>query len=322
MKDILKTILYTAIIVLLNISDVLIIAQQNDGRFLRGVKYSEFTINNTDADFYVSQNGNDNWSGALSAPNKDKTDGPFATIRRAKAAVKELKSKIYETKNKAIDTRYKGSPHKFGKGKDILVLIRNGNYQLDSTLAFTSVDGGERIETDLPTGAFEYHKLKDHFVTYAAYPGEQPVIIGGKEITKWKEEEKGVWNSQVNIADIDELFINNKRQTLARYPNNGSLSMAEQPIDESWFKYKDGDIKNWDGIEKGRIRMKVRWGSRNVGISKVDEKKHILYLDRATEGMLYVSPTYYIENVEALLDTAGEWYFNSDKKILKIIPKE
>lgn len=37
-----------------------------------------------------------------------------------------------------------------------------------------------RIETDVPTGAFKFHKLKDHFVTYAAYPGETPIISGGK----------------------------------------------------------------------------------------------------------------------------------------------
>ncbi len=68
--------------------------------------------------------------------------------------------------------------------------------------------------------------------------------------------------------------------------------------------------------------MKVRWGSRNVGISKVDEKKHIVYLDKATEGMLYVPPTYYIENVEALLDDTGEWFFDSVKSLLKVIPQK
>ena len=321
MKNIINHILYSVIILLFNNISGLTNAQQNDGRFLRGVKYPEYTIINTNADFYVAQNGNDNWSGTLAVPNIDKTDGPFATIEQAKKAVRELKLKIYIPKGKALDTRYKGSPHKYGKGKDILVLIRNGSYRLDSALVYTSIDGGERIETDLPTGAFEYHKLKDHYVTYAAYPGEDPIITGGKEIRNWKEEGKGVWSSKVDLKKIDELFINNERQTLARYPNSGSLSMAEQPVDESWFKYKEGDIKNWDGIEKGRIRMKVRWGSRNVGISKVDEKNRIVHLDKATEGMLYVPSTYYIENVEALLDTAGEWFFDTDKNLLKVIPQ-
>ncbi|MCK5456322.1 MAG: right-handed parallel beta-helix repeat-containing protein, partial [Melioribacteraceae bacterium] len=209
-----------------------------------------------------------------------------------------------------------------GSGRDILVLIRGGYYSLDEPLCFTATDGGERIETNLPSGAFEYHKLKDHFVTYAAYPGEQPVIIGGSEIKGWKEEGNGIWSAKVNVEKIDELFVNGKRQTLARYPNEGFLPMAEQPEDPNWFKYKNGDIKNWDGIENGRVRMKVRWTSKNVGISKVDEKEQKLYLDETTEDMLYVPPIYYIENVESLMDIGGEWFFNQEEGIIKLIPTQ
>ena len=293
---------------------------KQSGQFLRGEKYTQYTVLSTDADFYVSPKGDDNWSGALAAPNMDKTDGPFATIKRAKAAVRELKSKIYKPKEEAVDPRYRGSLHEYGEGKDIVVLIREGNYMFERPLVFSCFDGGERIETNLPTGAFEYHKLKDHFVTYAAYPGEHPVIIGGSEITNWREEENGVWVSKVDVKNIDEFFINGERQTLARYPNEGFIPMAEQPTDPNWFKYKNGDVKKWDGIENGRVRMKVRWTSRNVGISKVHEEEQIVYLDEETKDMLYVPPIYYIENIEALMDTGGEFYFNQKEGLLKIIP--
>ena len=233
-----------------------------------------------------------------------------------------MKIKIFKPKELAIDKRFKGSPHKYGIGKDILVLIRDGNYKLESTLLFSHLDGGERVETNLPTGAFEYHKLKDYFVTYAAYPGEQPVIIGGSDINGWKEGENGIWSVNLNVEKIDELFVDGKRQTLARYPNEGFLSMAEQPVDSSWFKYKSGDIQNWKGVENSRIKMKVRWGSRNVGVERVDEKEQKLYLDSATEGMLYVPPIYYIENVEALMDSEEEWFYDKNKKELKIIPSK
>ena len=43
------------------------------------------------ADFYVATDGNDGWSGKLESPNADKTDGPFATLARARDAVRELK---------------------------------------------------------------------------------------------------------------------------------------------------------------------------------------------------------------------------------------
>ncbi|MGN1273734.1 MAG: hypothetical protein ACI4UF_04025, partial [Thermoguttaceae bacterium] len=35
-------------------------------------------------DFFISLSGNDSWSGKLSAPNADRTDGPFATLEKAR----------------------------------------------------------------------------------------------------------------------------------------------------------------------------------------------------------------------------------------------
>jgi hypothetical protein len=58
------------------------------------------------ADFYVSPRGSDTWSGTLSEPNDPRTDGPFATLQRARDAVRE------SLKNRS---------------GDIVVLIRGGN---------------------------------------------------------------------------------------------------------------------------------------------------------------------------------------------------
>ncbi|MBE0534328.1 MAG: hypothetical protein IH624_01565, partial [Phycisphaerae bacterium] len=38
--------------------------------------------------FYVSEAGNDSWSGAFAVPNAAGTDGPFATLQRAREAVR------------------------------------------------------------------------------------------------------------------------------------------------------------------------------------------------------------------------------------------
>ena len=40
------------------------------------------------ADFYVATNGNDAWSGTLPNPNDKATDGPFATLLRARDATR------------------------------------------------------------------------------------------------------------------------------------------------------------------------------------------------------------------------------------------
>jgi hypothetical protein len=102
------------------------------------------------ADFYLSPNGSDAWSGTLSEPNSQETDGPFATLERARDAVRDLKK---------------------SKSADIIVLVREGTYQLDKTVVFGLQDSG----------------VGDSTVTYEAYPNEKPVFSSGQEIKGWKQ---------------------------------------------------------------------------------------------------------------------------------------
>ena len=75
----------------------------------------------TKADFYVSTEGSDDWSGALADANAQGTDGPFATLERARKAVQDLKK---------------------SESKDIIVLIRAGLYKLKKTVVFGVEDSG------------------------------------------------------------------------------------------------------------------------------------------------------------------------------------
>ena len=127
-----------------------------------------------------------------------KPTGPLQASKEPRWRFDHLNQKSIFLKSEPVETRWIGSPHPFGKGKDILVYIREGYYTLEEPLVFNPEDGGERIETNLPTGAFEYHKLKDHYVTYAAYPGEKPVISGGMLIARLGKREEdtgrsGIW---------------------------------------------------------------------------------------------------------------------------------
>jgi len=100
----------------------------------------------TNADFYLSPNGSDAWSGTLSNPNAQGTDGPFATLARARDAVRDLKK---------------------SKSTNIVVLARGGTYLLEETVVFGLADSG----------------VGDVTITYAAYPDEKPVFSSGREIT-------------------------------------------------------------------------------------------------------------------------------------------
>src|SRR5258707_514570 len=103
------------------------------------------------------------------APNgSDQNQGteqqPFATITRAKGAVRNRISA--------------------GLSSNITVLLRGGVYELPEPLTFHSKDSG--------TDKFS--------ITYAAYPGEVPVLSGGKRITGWRKETGNVWT--VELPDV------------------------------------------------------------------------------------------------------------------------
>lgn len=320
MENYLKKIAPVGLLILILIASAIDVNSQ--GRLVRGVEKTEYTLAGNIADFYVSPKGNDAWSGRLPAPNKNGTDGPFATIAKAKDAVGLLKGTVYKPKKKAIDIRFKGTAHPFGTGRDILVLIREGIYPLDKGLEFTAADGGERVETDLPTGAFEYHELKDYFVTYAAYPGEKAIISGGEKITGWIKEKNGSWKASIDRPEINDLYANGKRLTLARTPNSGYFYTEGQPTDSASFQFKSGDLKSWSDMETNRIHMTVRWSGIHSSIAKVDEKTHKAYLSAPSPDMLIVPPKYYVENLAALMDTTNEWFYNKKDNTLMLIPDE
>ncbi len=293
---------------------------RRDGKLLRGEIWQKFMVPR-EADFYVAVNGNDDWSGTLPEPNAAGTDGPFATLKRAQKAVRELKAKVYKPKDEPVETRWIGSPHPFGKGKDILVLIREGFYTLDEPLLFGPQDGGERVETNLPTGAFEYHKLRDHYVTWAAMPGEKVVIAGGRRIEGWKRKKKN-WEANIDGFDVNMLVADSKKQVLARTPNEGYFIPPVISETTDVLHFNPGELKAWKDMENNRIFMLLRWHYGINTIIEVDEKKGIARLARPQEGIVIVSPRYYVENVPALMDAPGEWYYDKKaKKLGYILPE-
>lgn len=290
----------------------------DDGKLLRGQKWQRFSLEGKRVDFYIAPNGNDSWSGKLAAPNPEQSDGPFATIEQAQQAVRELKSNIYFPKEKPVEKRWIGSPHKYGSGRDILVLIRGGYYSLEKPIRFTATDGGERIETNLPSGAFEYHKLKDYYVTYAAYPGEIPIISGGKKIEHWIQNNK-VWSAQITETEVPNLVANGKTLTLARSPNVGYLTPPKFSQSAQELFFRENELHQWPEMENNRVIMLLRWHTGINSFARIDERKQIAYLNKPQPGVVIVPPRYYVENVKALLDAPGEWFFDKESRQLSLI---
>jgi hypothetical protein len=97
------------------------------------------------ADFFVTTRGKDTWSGKRADPGED--DGPFATVARAREAVRTLL--------KTLD-----------RPRPVRVVLRAGTYALESPLEFGPEDSGSR---NAP-------------VVYAAAPGEKVILSGGRRL--------------------------------------------------------------------------------------------------------------------------------------------
>ncbi len=259
------------------------------------------------ATFYVAPDGNDAWSGRLAAPNAAKNDGPFATLPRARDAVRSLKSR---------------GP----LAEPVTVALRGGVYRVEKALEFTPDDSGtERAP-----------------VTYAAHQGECPVISGGRPIAGWRKGDGPLWKTV--IPDVKagrwhfhQLFVDGNRRTRARTPNVGYLYTAgvlapfdhakwyERNIDaKRGFRFRDADIKRWANFDDALIVIYHSWTTSIHFIKELDPKERIVKLAPISTWPIgywwEYNTRYHVENVAEALDQPGEWYLDRGTGTLSYWP--
>jgi len=195
--------------------------------------------------FYVSPNGNDAWSGAYQSPNSENTDGPFASVLQARDAIRTLKAST-------------GLP-----AGGVKVIVCGGEYLLREPITFSAEDSGT---AEAP-------------VTYLAAEAETVILSGGVCIADWQpvddadtlkrlpaDARRKVLRADLRAHGITdfgetpygqkgqtsdpgvELFFRNEPMTLARYPNEGYLHIAELSVDDGHH------IRGTHGSHVGRFR--------------------------------------------------------------------
>ena len=268
---------------------------------------------------YVSPNGNDNWSGELAEPDKNRTDGPLASLEEAQRRIIQLKG---------ISPYPKKIHSKEGGFSQMIVWIREGTYRLNKPLVFTADHSGP--------------------VIFAAYPDEKPVISGGRPVEGWKTETlngKMVWVK--NLPEVAggnwyfrSLFVNGKRAVRARLPKEGFFRVEDPllPADKlaymhnypcSTFIAKQGDLKNWPGIGDAEIVLLHTWIEERLPVASFDPKTRMVTTKRiARKAFVEAHPAhgggnapYYIENLFEALTEPGEWYLNHKTGNLYYIPR-
>jgi hypothetical protein len=227
------------------------------------------------------------------------TEEPFATVAGAQQAVRERV--------------------KAGLKADLNVLVRGGTYRIEEPLVFGPQDGG----TD------------DHAVTWAAWPGETPVISGGRPVTGWTEEPDGTWTAEAPEAkggrrQFRELFVNGHRATRARHSNDGCLRVAEVgPDRRTSFTFREGDVKSWPDAEQVELVFFHDWSLSRVRIASVDETSRTVTLAHPVGphakhfamDWFEPHPRYFLENSAAFLDAPGEWHLDAASGVVRYRPR-
>ena len=236
-------------------------------------------------ELYVSPHGNDAWSGTLAEPTG--SDGPLATLARARDVIRELKRA--------------GSLQ-----RSVNVYLRGGTYELAETLVLTPEDSG----------------TPDQPITYQAYPGEIPILSGGRRITtSWVPRASGAAIQVTTIPEVargewyvNSLFVNGRRAVRARTPNEGSYyaikSVQKDVSDHTAFAFNGADINPaWQYLNEVEIVAIQSWTQSRHRIQRVSGGV-VELTGSPTQQPMKAGQRYFVENLYEGLTSPGEWYLN------------
>lgn len=298
------------------------------------------------ADFYISTDGDDKNDGSIKSP--------FLTFERAQEAVRTL--------------------DKTEKDK-IVVGVFPGEYRTKG-LTFTSEDSGTEecpivygvcgvgecvLNAGVSLNPADFESIRDEKVlsrlTEEAGNKVMSIDLSGYGITKddyGKIYAIGSYNTASHYTGdyvgpiYSELFVNDKRQIFARYPNEGYLKM-EKVISTGYGRETDGSltarpdfdetvnpesdvygissqlarrIASWQTLDDVWMfaYWKYDWADASTPIGEFDAENKTLSPKFVSTYGTKVGAPYYFFNVFEELDSPGEWYLDRENALLYVYP--
>ena len=283
------------------------------------------TLEAQPAQIYVATDGNDSWSGSIAVPNAARTDGPVVSLEQARNRVRELRKNGQLTQG-------------------AIVQIRRGDYELLKTFSLTEQDSGS---ADAP-------------IIYQAYKDESVSLHGGKVIARFqlatnpgamarlpKSARGKVWQADLKSAGVTdlgevavagkriELFFNDKPMQVARWPNEGFISIGEviggKPFTNHGHKGDRVGMFTYSGDRPQRWEKEPDiwlhgywfwdWSDSYQRVRSIDPEKRVMALRPPFHGYGYRSGQhFYALNLLSELDSPGEWYIDRSEDQLYFWP--
>ena len=262
------------------------------------------------ATLFVSTTGSDG--------NPGTRGRPFATIGRARDAIRAARAA----------GKWRGG---------ITVEVAAGRYELTEPLTFGPADSGAVRSP----------------VEYRAQKGAQVRILGGRSISGWKPvtdaaqhsrlapearghvvqsdltalgvtDLQGINSTQVYQSDPGiELFFGGKPMTLARYPNEGYMHIADLVGGDGTFATDDARPFAWGGEREVWLHgfWMWDWADERKKVESIDTGARVIRLAKPNHAYgMKKGQWFYAENVLAELDAPGEWYVDRDSGTLYFWP--
>ena len=287
------------------------------------------------ADFYVSTTGNDAWSGKLAAANAAGTDGPFATLERARDGAR---------RQKAAGAR---------GGEGITVVVRGGFYSVGRTFVLEARDAGSgkapvvyracpgetvQLAGGVPVPPEAFRPVSDPAVLERLDPAVRTRVVRA-DLGALGVDDLGTFPVKFRGAPkVPELFFNDERMTLARWPDEGWTTVAK--IVEAGSCPRQGDKSNRPGVFEYSGDRPARWnvdaGVWLHGYYCFDwyaEVIRVRAIDRETRRITFDAPAHYSVrqgnpsprryralNLLEELTRPGEYYIDRDAGILYFLP--
>jgi hypothetical protein len=275
------------------------------------------------AEFFVAPGGSDTNPGTAAQP--------FATLTKARAAVRVLKAN--------------GLP-----AGGVAVTIKPGEYAVTEPVAFSAEDSGTeqcpivyRAETRGTAVFYGGARLKGFTrVTDPAVLERLPAESRGR-VFQCNLKEQGITDyGELKVRGIGhpappppptlELYFNGKPMTLARWPNEGFVgikNLIEPGIKgskPSVFTYDSDRHERWTHAEDAWLFGYFRWlwADGTVKIGSIDTTAKTLTTAEAydygggmdtTQGIIY-----YAFNLLEEIDMPGEWYLDRTQGVLYFWP--